>query len=140
MKTASLVDPCPHCGEMVRTGLVRCWSCNGFMREDIAARYRDMTANPQQIIYSTIPLEQRTDYLPARSNTSKGAIPKAYDAEDFELSDGVAAAGADSAQAEFELNTGSPAFVRQVSQSQAVAQETSQTTAAPVDGPDKPQN
>ncbi len=139
MQTASLLDPCPHCGELVRTELVRCRNCNGFMREDIAARYRDMTGNPQQIIYSTIPLEQRTDFLPARSNTSGGAIPKAYDADDFELSDGVGGTGAESAQAEFELNTGSPDFGRQVSLPQAATQGTSQTTAAPVDGPDKPQ-
>ena len=87
MKSGSATDPCPHCGEPVRTGLVRCWSCNGFMREDIAARYRDMTSNPQQIIYSTIPLEQRTDYLPRRDDKSQGSIPKVYDAEDFVLSD-----------------------------------------------------
>ena len=52
---------------MVRAGLVRCWNCNGFMKQEIAARYADLTTNPQKIIYSTIPLEERTDYLPARS-------------------------------------------------------------------------
>ena len=138
MKTASLVDPCPHCGELVRTGLVRCWSCNGFMREDIAARYRDMTATPQQIIYSTIPLAERTDYLPARNETSKGAIPKAYDAEDFELSDGVAGTSADSAQAEFELSAGPPA--KPAPPVSAAAPTASKAPAAPADGPDKPQN
>ena len=135
MKSAILADPCPHCGGMVRTGLVRCWSCNGFMREDIAARYRDMTANPQQIIYSTIPLSQRTDYLPARNDTANGVVPKAYDAEDFELSDGVAGTGANSAQAEFELSASSPS--RPARGGGAAASETS---AAPVEGPDKPQN
>ena len=58
------------------------------MREDIAARYRDMTANPQQIIYSTIPPEDRTDYLPPRGD--KSTIPRAYDAADFLLSDAPA--------------------------------------------------
>ncbi len=134
MKSASLADPCPHCGEMVRTGLVRCWSCNGFMREDIAARYRDMTANPQQIIYSTIPLAQRTDYLPARNDTVKGTVPKAYDAEDFELSDGVAGTGAHSAQAKFELSAGSPSRP-----ARGVGPAASATSAAPAEGPDKPQ-
>lgn len=138
MKTTSLVDPCPHCGEMVRTGLVRCWSCNGFMREDIAARYRDMNSTPQQIIYSTIPLELRTDYLPARNETVKGEIPRAYDALDFELADGVAGTSADSAQAEFELDADPmtpPA--RTVGAANPTA---SQARSAPADGPDKPQN
>ena len=142
MKTASLADPCPHCGEMVRTGLVRCWSCNGFMREDIAARYRDMTATPQQIIYSTIPLAQRTDYLPARNDTSKGEVPKAYDAEDFELSDGFAGTGSFSAQAEFELSADQRAQpAKPVSAATPSAVPTAaKTPAAPADGPDRPQH
>jgi len=107
------------------------------MREDIAARYRDMSATPQQIIYSTIPLAQRTDYLPARNNTAKGEIPRAYDAEDFELSDGVAGTASDLAGAEFEL---SPSAKSQPARPAAAASTTSKTPAAPADGPDKPQN
>ena len=137
MKSSTLADPCPHCGEMVRAGLVRCWSCNGFRREDIAARYRDMSATPQQIIYSTIPLGQRTDYLPARNDTSKGEIPKAYDAEDFELSDGFADTRDDSSPAEFELEANPKAQPsRPVSVSVSAV---SQVPAEPTDGPDKPQ-
>ncbi len=137
MKSSTLADPCPHCGEMVRAGLVRCWSCNGFIREDIAARYRDMSATPQQIIYSTIPLGQRTDYLPARNDTSKGEIPKAYDAEDFELSDGFADTRDDSSPAEFELEANPKAQPsRPVSVSVSAV---SQVPAEPTDGPDKPQ-
>ncbi len=113
IKSTILVDPCPHCGELVRTGLVRCWNCNGFMREDIAARYRGMTASRQQIIYSTIPLAERTDYLPPRDDNSKDSVPKAYDAESFVLSD--------------DRKTGSGA---------AQAAE----TAPLIHGPDKPQN
>lgn len=80
-------EACPHCGEMVRAGLLRCWSCNGFMRADIAARYHDLTTNPQKIIYSTIPLEQRQDFLPARAATG----PSVDDADEFTLSDDVMA-------------------------------------------------
>jgi hypothetical protein len=123
MKSASLVDPCPHCGEMVRTGLVRCWSCNGFMREDIAARYRDMTTNPQPIIYSTVPKEQRTDFLPPRGDNSRGPAGKVYDAEDFLLSDDSADKETVSTSSGFELNA---------------TPETKPEAA--VDGPDKPQN
>ena len=121
MKSASLVDPCPHCGEMVRTGLVRCWSCNGFMREDIAARYRDMTANPQQIIYSTIPPEDRTDFLPPRGD--KSTIPRAYAAAEFLLSDGPGAADTHFAPAESASIAGGPA-----------------KSVASGDSPDKPRN
>ena len=80
-------EACPHCGEMVRAGLLRCWSCNGFMRADIAAKYHDLTTNPQKIIYSTIPLEQRQDFLPARAATG----PSVDDADEFTLSDDVMA-------------------------------------------------
>ncbi len=86
LKSAAIHEACPHCGEMVRAGLVRCWSCNGFMRADVAARYRDLTNNPQKIIYSTIPLEERTDYLPAR-NDSAGEKQRILDADEFTLSD-----------------------------------------------------
>ncbi len=121
MKTASIVDPCPHCGELVRTGLVRCWNCNGFMREDIAASYRDMRTTPQQIIYSTSPPEERTDYLPARGDGTDA--PKVYDADDFQLSAGGPDADSRSDESTFELSSG-----EQV------------TSKAPSDGPDKPQS
>jgi len=55
------------------------------MRADIAARYHDLTSNPQKIIYSTIPADQREDYLPARSATG----PVVEDADEFTLSDDV---------------------------------------------------
>ncbi|MCX7388109.1 MAG: hypothetical protein DWI22_22790 [Planctomycetota bacterium] len=96
-----------------------------------------MSATPQQIIYSTIPLGQRTDYLPARNDTSKGEIPKAYDAEDFELSDGFADTRDDSSPAEFELEANPKAQPsRPVSVSVSAV---SQVPAEPTDGPDKPQ-
>lgn len=83
---------CPHCGEMVRAGLVRCWNCNGFMKQEIAARYADLTTNPQKIIYSTIPLEERTDYLPARAGQANDDSDGFTLADDV-LSDSVAGGG-----------------------------------------------
>lgn len=83
---------CPHCGEMVRAGLVRCWNCNGFMKQEIAARYADLTTNPQKIIYSTIPLEERTDYLPARSG-QVGDDSDGFTLADDVLSDSVTGSG-----------------------------------------------
>lgn len=146
MKSASLVDPCPHCGEMVRTGLVRCWNCNGFMREDIAARYRKMTSNPQQIIYSTIPPEQRTDYLPARDNADPGAVPKVYDADDFVLSDDTKMTSSSTDDSGFTLGpstkSGQPAAAQPTAGQSAAAPTAvpkSPETAKTGDGPDKPQ-
>ena len=43
---------CPDCGEQVRSGLVRCWRCGGFLREDIAEKYQKMLDGPQQVTYS----------------------------------------------------------------------------------------
>jgi predicted Zn finger-like uncharacterized protein len=146
LRSATLLDPCPHCGEMVRTGLVRCWSCNGFMREDIAARYRKMTSNPQQIIYSTIPANERTDYLPPRVADDKDSVPKAYDSEGFVLSgSGGGATSQPAAEDGFELGSGTtkstPATQSAAQTSQPAAPESKPESAkptAPVDGPDKP--
>ncbi len=127
LKTASIHEPCPHCGEMVRSGLVRCWSCNGFMRADIAARYNDLTSNPQRIIYSTIPLADRTDFLSARTGLAKGSRPVVYDPDGFSVDD----APNRGSISDFELND-----VGAVPQNRS--SETTVTPAVPLDGPDKP--
>lgn len=118
-------EACPHCGEMVRSGLVRCWSCNGFMRADIAKRYRDLTENPQPIIYSTIPPEQRSDFLPPRAGVPSGT---AQDGDEFTLSDDVASAAGG---AGFSV----PVPAASVSSSSVVENAPSVS-----DGPDKPQS
>ncbi len=77
-------DPCPNCGELVRRGLVRCWQCGGFMREDIAETYRQMKASPQPVIYSEIP----TDVLESILDDGFGDSQMTFQAgdRDFELS------------------------------------------------------
>ncbi|MCA9061282.1 MAG: hypothetical protein KDA85_22365, partial [Planctomycetaceae bacterium] len=102
------MEECPSCGELVRAGMVRCWKCNGFMREDIAKKYRDMTTRPQQIIYSEIPKEQRTEFLPARAGADAEEFrPVIFDADDddFTLGDGVMGSSADG-DGGFELGAG----------------------------------
>ena len=47
-------DPCPKCGEEVRRGLVRCWNCGTFMRQDMAKLYQQMQASPREPILSSI--------------------------------------------------------------------------------------
>ena len=74
---------CGQCGEMVREGLVRCWNCQSFMREDIEAIYNRMQATPHPVIYSPLPdaslpvVEERE---PTYSLASTGT------SDDFELS------------------------------------------------------
>lgn len=125
MKAASILEACPHCGEMVRSGLVRCWSCNGFMRSDVAARYHDLRSNPQKIVYSTIAVEDRTDFLPPRHESNDGARPVVYDADGFSLADDVKE-GVSSSTA------GGSDF--------SLQQDTAPRAAAKTDGPDKPQS
>ena len=44
--------PCPDCGEQVRAGLVRCWRCGGFLREEIAETYqkRQVEGSPHRTL------------------------------------------------------------------------------------------
>ena len=79
-KFREMFDPCPKCNEMVRYGLVRCWNCNAFMRADVEAKYREMTAKPQAIIFSDVPAEQRTEMLPARDKSADAR--EMFDAEE----------------------------------------------------------
>lgn len=84
-------EKCPHCSELVPTGLLRCWSCNGFMRKDIEDRYNELTTNPQPIIYSNVPPGQRTELLPARASL----VRQKDDDDGFTLAEGVVAHRAD---------------------------------------------
>ena len=94
VKGAEMYDICAECGESVRTGLVRCWKCNAFMREDVAQRYAEMSARPQAIIFSDVPVDQRTEFMPARSD---GGV---FDADADDEDDG----GFSLQQNEFELS------------------------------------
>lgn len=72
--------PCPDCGEMVRKGLVRCWRCGGFLREDIASTYQKMQESPREIIYS------KTDVPDAASQLMEEDDDNS---DDFELAPGL---------------------------------------------------
>ena len=79
--------PCPECGEMVRPGLVRCWSCGAFMREDVAARFAQMSRERPEVEYQ--PLHE----LNAGGSREGQAGPRRTSADDadFELSGQFAA-------------------------------------------------
>lgn len=125
-RSADVREACPHCGEMVLAGLLRCWSCNGFMRAEIAQRYHDLTTNPQPIIYSTIPPEQRKDFLPPRAASSGGADDEA---DGFTLSDDVVP---QAPRAEFAVQSTSSA------PASVAPPEPEAASSASAEGPDKP--
>ena len=87
---AEVEDPCPDCGHMVRAGLVRCPECHRFMRDDIAQRYDAMRSTPQKIIYSDVPADERTDFLPSRHSIDQPPVvmDAATDDDGFELGGG----------------------------------------------------
>lgn len=82
MKNLQMYDTCSGCGESVRTGLVRCWNCNRFMRADVEARYREMTSTPQHIIFSDIPADQRTELISNRDKEASTPWAAVFDADD----------------------------------------------------------
>ncbi|MCA9035450.1 MAG: hypothetical protein KDA91_09975 [Planctomycetaceae bacterium] len=140
LKSASLEEECGSCGAMVRTGLVRCWNCNGFMRDDIARRYEQLTTTPQKIIYSDIPPEQRTDYLPPRiAEKASRAVAQATDG--FTLRSDGGGTSTLTGESEFTLDDRVNSAVAQPARSnQSETPASTQAESVPVDGPDKPKD
>lgn len=105
LKSASLEQECQGCGAMVRVGLVRCWNCNAFMRADVERRYKQLSSTPQKIIFSDIPADQRTDYLPTRLAAVIEKVAASRDgAEDqFTLGTGVTTTVSPNGDSAFEL-------------------------------------
>jgi DNA-directed RNA polymerase subunit RPC12/RpoP len=92
------------------------------MRADIAKKYHDLTTNPQPIIYSTIPPEERSDFLPPRAGTAAGVV---QDADEFTLADDVISVPSDRGQSARPAET------------DFTLSPTGRSAA--LDGPDKPQ-
>ncbi len=88
LQSQSMYDTCRKCGESVRSGLVRCWNCNTFMRKDVEARYEEMKSSPQPIIFSDVPKENRTELIDVNARTGeakRGSVYDAQDDDDFEF-------------------------------------------------------
>lgn len=96
--------PCPLCNEMVRTGLVRCWNCGSFMREDIAEAYRKMQENPAPMIYSQLP-EETDDSVEGDSHSSTATITASSDDgdDDFDLDKSIALREYEASDDDFQL-------------------------------------
>ena len=143
LKSASLEEECGNCGAMVRSGLVRCWNCNAFMREDIARRYQQLATTPQKIIYSDIPPEKRTDYLPPRVVAGSQSEKVVADADAGFTLKGAKSVDGFRPDADFTLDNSvlkvsSGINVPQVSVPQVNAPESK--TCNVEDGPDKPKS
>ncbi len=52
-KSRSEQIPCRNCGEANQIGLVRCWNCSSFLREDIQEAYYDMLRSQRQPTFSS---------------------------------------------------------------------------------------
>ena len=99
---ATVYQTCPKCGDDVPAGLVRCWTCNAFMREDVARKYQVLVDNPQKIIFSDVPPDERTETIPPRASVvGQGGYARvnADAGPEFVL------AGEDD-ESEFQLDTG----------------------------------
>jgi len=56
-------NPCVKCGVMVRIGLIRCWNCGSFMREEIAESFQKLRQTPTSVIYSDLPADEIEDRI-----------------------------------------------------------------------------
>ena len=57
---AASEHPCPECGEQVRSGMVRCFNCGAFLKQEIADKYAQMQANPAPVTLSEVPAGEMT--------------------------------------------------------------------------------
>ena len=104
-EASSNQDVCPTCEENVRHGMVRCWNCGSFMREDIGELYMKMQAKPAPVIYSATPggEEVYTVEDPGDAVLTGETQPRAED--DFELSAEITArASASEESGTYSLN------------------------------------
>lgn len=101
---ATMHQECPKCGDQVPAGLVRCWTCNAFMREDVAERYKSLVDNPQKIIFSDVPPSDRTETIPPRA--TRGGYARVLDVDE---EDEFTLQGEEAGPDEFELGAPAPA-------------------------------
>ena len=92
----TIEDQCPSCGAMVRRGMVRCWSCGEFMRQDIAAAYQRMQQKQPAVEFR--PLPEQTSSRTVEAQSSSATKPAGGNA-DFEMPGATFSPGGD----DFEL-------------------------------------
>ncbi len=111
-KSRSEQIPCRNCGEANQIGLVRCWNCSTFLREDIQDAYHNMLRSQRQVIYS------QGNYRPESESESETEESRLGDGDDnsdgddgFELSGGYQLGGssAEDSSETYSLNTSQPA-------------------------------
>lgn len=95
---------CQHCGETYRTGLVRCWNCGNFTRDEIKAAYDEMVSGQNRSSAERVELPELAPQTTTRSGpwkfevtkpavageAGKSAVVEAQDDDfEFELADSV---------------------------------------------------
>ena len=84
--------PCRECEAMNRDGLVRCWQCGAFLREEIEHVYQEMKAHPVEAVQVESAVEQSENQSEAVAK-QEAEVPFADfsddDDDDFELSEEV---------------------------------------------------
>lgn len=78
--------PCRSCGEANQIGLVRCWNCSAFLREDIQTAYHNLLRGDREVIYSQ-PGDQKNTEPEPDSSPAASSPGDPEDDDDFELSD-----------------------------------------------------
>lgn len=78
---STLEEPCPSCGAMVRRGLVRCWSCGTFMRQEIADAFERMQNRKPDVEFKPLP-ERKANQPHGPAGTSRTGVASSSD-DDF---------------------------------------------------------
>ncbi|QDT16317.1 hypothetical protein [Alienimonas californiensis] len=90
---------CPTCDELVRPGLVRCWSCGGFMRSDVADRYAELQGERAEVAYQPLPELDQNAASKLASEAQAAARSAPDEDADFELTGEFAVGGGDAGAA-----------------------------------------
>ena len=81
-------QPCPDCGEMVRSGVVRCWNCGAFMDKEVEKRFLKMQESPPEVLYSDPSMAEEEEASAVATDatfSSGGDSSDEGDDGDFEL-------------------------------------------------------
>ncbi len=72
---------CKSCGEEVQKGVVRCWNCQSFMRDDIEQAYLKKQASPQGILLSSSNSEEENNTLTLEGTEDDTSLKSAEKSE-----------------------------------------------------------
>lgn len=86
------LEKCAQCGETYRKGLVRCWSCGSFTRQEIAEAYQSMLAAQssrpasERVFLSEAAAHDANPFTPDELMARQNFLAPEGDDQDFEVS------------------------------------------------------